>query len=191
MALDGLNAAVAAAILNKAQPDVRTRGVVLAAFVPGALGLALPFVLSRQSDPGTPTPTPVPTTEGVIVPDISSTRMDVKSATARLELAGLVVAPAVRAFSLDLTRDQVISQNPSAGTAVTLGSTVTLTVSDGPLPPKAVLVDIDAAALTTKIQAVQTDLDGKIDALQTQITNIATTTDAKLQQILDAVQNPP
>src|SRR5438876_10284348 len=89
MPLDGLNAAAAVAILNQPKIDkaTRTRGVILSAFVPGPLGLAVPVILARNARKsgggGVVPPTPAP--DQVVVPDVSSTReLTVKQATEKL-----------------------------------------------------------------------------------------------------------
>src|SRR5215469_14989264 len=86
MALDGLNAAAAAAILNNAGVDdeTRTRGVVLSAFVPGPLGLAVPLILAQQNPAqggggGVPAALPPPT-DVVVVPDVSTAHPAVDAA---------------------------------------------------------------------------------------------------------------
>ena len=192
MVLDGVNAAVAVTVLNKPDipPAVRTRGIVLAAFVPGILGMALPFVLARQSSGGQSGGNSGGTkssggAEDVFVPDVSGMHLDRAAAVLLLAKADLVPGTDVHAFSVDVDPNKVITQDPAAGTRVNLGSAVTLTVSDGQPPPRPAPVDIDAD-LTAKIQAVRTDLDARMDKLQAN----ADASAATLQKILDAVNNP-
>src|SRR3954454_21963300 len=99
MALNGLNAAAAVAILNNARVDdeTRTRGVILAAFVPGPLGLAVPFVLAQQAGAS------VTGTDGTdtdvresVVPEVVG--LSPEDAKDKLNRAGLV-AVVVKVFS--------------------------------------------------------------------------------------------
>src|SRR5215475_5543762 len=97
MALDGLNAAAAAAILTQAKVDsaTRTRGVIVSAFVPGPLGLAVPVIMARNASRtgggggaggggGSTEP------ELVVVPDVSTGRLSASEATDKLKARRLV-----------------------------------------------------------------------------------------------------
>ncbi len=68
--------------------------------------------------------------------------------------AGLVVGTVTQASSTTVAQGKVISQNPAAGTSVAGGSSVSLVVSSGPVPPTTVQVPnvmgkAQAAAQTT------------------------------------------
>ena len=73
--------------------------------------------------------TQAPPTVGV--PDVET--MNIASAQAAIEAAGLVLGTVTRAYSTK-PEDEVLAQSPLAGTMVLLGAEVNVTVSDGPTP---------------------------------------------------------
>jgi len=194
MALDGLNAAAAAAILNNAGVDdeTRTRGVILSAFVPGPLGLAVPLILAQQNPAqgglgGVPA---LPAPNDVVVPDVLNEPVD--DAMAALMKDRLV--PVQRSTYSDANAGTVVKQEPEVDTIVSLGSRVTVWVSAGPPPAGDVPPgDIDAD-LTDKINAAEEKLEGKIDdvntALENKIDNVNITL-AKIITKLDDIQTRP
>jgi len=187
MALDGLNAAAAAAILNDADPDTRTQGVVVSALVPGVLGIAVPLVLAQQEGlVGGAAPRPAPVARRgpspVVVPNVVG-MTQVAAGTSitgdRLEMRVLEAA------SNEVAKGQVVDQDPPASRVVREGTTVTITVSSGPPEPGDEPADIDAD-LTAKLKKMEADLVGKIDAS-------ATAMNAKLDAITAAISKlqPP
>jgi PASTA domain len=192
MALDGLNAAAAAAILNQAKVDsaTRTRGVIVSAFVPGPLGLAVPVIMARNAAKmrgagggggGT-------TTEPgrVVVPNISTGRLTVDQATARLKGLRLVADPEP-SYGDDADKNVVIGQHPEAGRRVPLDSQVTIYVGAGVPPADTTTesdLDKDLTAKMNKLaqdstQAITAKLDSMQTALTTAIGNISTTGSTK------------
>ncbi|WP_067489712.1 Stk1 family PASTA domain-containing Ser/Thr kinase [Actinomadura hibisca] len=79
------------------------------------------------------------TPANVAVPSVAD--MSEKEAAEALTAKGLKVNPTVeRAFDEDVDKDKVIKTDPAADAEVAPGTSVTLTVSRGPAPPKMVAV---------------------------------------------------
>lgn len=187
MALDGLNAAAAAAILTQAKVDsaTRTRGVIVSAFVPGPLGLAVPVIMARnasRSSGGTgggggTTTTP----DRVVVPDVSTGRLSVDQATQQLKSLRLAADPR-SSYGADADKNVVIGQHPEAGRRVPLDSQVTIYVGAGAPPSDDSTesdLDKDLTAKMNKLaqdstQAISAKLDNMQTALVTAIGNIST-----------------
>ena len=139
MALDGLNAAAAAAILNDPKIDgaTRTQGVVVSALVPGVLGLAVPLVLAQNSGvtlggSGAGSGGGAAASNTTTVPPVTG----ISSDDAQKRLAGdRLTAVLTSVYSAEAKETMVVAQSPAAGTPVPLNSAVTLSVSIGPPPP--------------------------------------------------------
>ena len=91
---------------------------------------------------------PVPTPGPVAVPNVVNQTQ--AAATAAITGAGLVLGTVSQQSSTTVPAGSVISQNPSAGTSVSLGSAVSLVVSTGPVAVPNV-VNLTQAAATTAI----------------------------------------
>jgi hypothetical protein len=179
MALDALNAAAAAVVLNNADANTRTQGVVVAALCPGALGLAVPLVMAQQGGLGAAAPRAAAGPRLVAVPDVSNAA-NPDAADARLTADGL--APRrVLVYSNEIAQNTIISQDPAPNSIVRVGSTVTVRVSQGVLPQPPAQVDVDAD-LTNKINAARDDIEAKMNA------NAAAVT-AQLTAISQAIAN--
>src|ERR1700730_3301816 len=160
MALDGLNAAAAAAILTNAGVDseTKTRGVIVSAFVPCPLGLAVPLILAQQNPAqgGGGSVPALPPPDNVVVPDVSSAHQAVADAMAALKKDRLVRVQMAAFY--DVAPDHVVSQDPPAGRLVRLDSAVSIVVSAGAPPAQdAPPGDIDAD-LTKKIDEAEKKL---------------------------------
>ena len=165
MALDGLNAAAAAAILNQAGVDqaTKTRGVIVSAFVPGVLGLAVPFVLARNAKPSDPAGG-----NRVQVPDVSSEGLSESEATRELAARRLRVKKVVKVYGDDNTAGTVIGQQPAAEDIVALDLTVTLTVNVGAVPPEGrdltrKLGRAEAVVIMERIDDMEANLKGYME----------------------------
>ncbi len=117
--------------------------VVLVVLIIAALGTGgyLAYQFLGGSSPA-PTPTPSSTTAMVPVPAV--TGMSEQGARSILRNAGLQASVSHVRQGAD-TAGQVISQNPSDGRSVAVGSTVTITVNDG---PKKITVPSDLIGMT-------------------------------------------
>jgi beta-lactam-binding protein with PASTA domain len=104
-----------------------------------AAGSAVNMVVSTG-----PAPTPGP----VAVPNVVNQTQT--AATATITGAGLVLGTVTQRSSTTVVAGSVISQNPSAGTSVSLGSQVALVVSSGPVAVPNV-VNLTQAAATTSL----------------------------------------
>jgi len=177
MALDGLNAAAAAAILNQAKvdPATKTRGVIVSAFVPGPLGLAVPVIMARNAAKrrgggsgtgGTTDSKPAPSL--VTVPDVSAGRLSAKDASARLRTFRLVAIEA-QTYGDDADQSIVVGQDPQPGALVPLDSEVTVFIGAGVPPPDTEDQDLDQD-LTNKMNKLAQDstklISDKLDAIQ-------------------------
>jgi VWFA-related protein len=91
---------------------------------------------------------PVPTPGPVAVPNVVNQTQT--AATAAITGAGLVLGTVTQRSSTTVVAGSVISQNPSAGTSVSLGSQVALVVSTGPVAVPNV-VNLTQAAATTSL----------------------------------------
>jgi len=91
---------------------------------------------------------PVPTPGPVAVPNVVNQTQT--AATAAITGVGLVLGTVTQRSSTTVVAGSVISQNPSAGTSVSLGSQVALVVSTGPVAVPNV-VNLTQAAATTSL----------------------------------------
>jgi hypothetical protein len=180
LALDGLNATAAVAILNQANVDSATkfRGVVLAAAVRGPLGLAVPVIMARKARriPGGGGGT-TSTLNQVMVPDVSSKQdLKVDDAIKKLGVSDLV-ADQEHTFGPDLLKDRVVDQDPEAGARVPLHSKVTIVVCDGARPPDTTTrsgLDEDLNKIQQAVTDLTLEISKQTQVLSTQLDNILT-----------------
>jgi PASTA domain len=172
VALDALNAVAGKLILDKAgaSPARKAQGVILAAAVPGLLGLAVPLIFAQQvkkDQKGSPAALPPTTSQQneVIVPDLTGS---VSEATRVLNELGLQVVVHSAYSSKPVDPQTVVSQRPPPNHVAKLGSTVVVFVSIGSPPKPDVPVDIDAD-LSAKIADLKADLDTRMDGLTKQL----------------------
>jgi VWFA-related protein len=109
----------------------------------GGVGVAASSAVNMVVSTG-----PVPTPGPVAVPNVVNQTQT--AATAAITGAGLVLGTVTQRSSTTVVAGSVISQNPSAGTSVSLGSQVALVVSTGPVAVPNV-VNLTQAAATTAI----------------------------------------
>jgi PASTA domain len=160
MPLNATNAIGALAILGPKPIDNRQKvlGTVGAALLPGIVGLAVPLIIAQrakgQSGPGTGKGQSGPGTESVAVPDlVKESQADAITSLNQLQLKANVKT----ATSTDAQKNDVVAQNPSTGTLVSPGETVTIVVGTG---------------LAQPTQSVVPDLTGKnIDDAKTTLSS--------------------
>ena len=173
MALDSLNAAAAAAILSQAKVDsaTKTRGVIVSAFVPGPLGVAVRVIMARNArslgGAGGGGGGGTPGTNLVMVPDVVTGHIKAGAATDMLTAKRLVADPEPT-FGDDADIGFVVAQDPPAATRVPLDSEVTIFVGAGKPPPDTTDTDLDTD-LTNKINQAVTTLTAKLNEIENKI----------------------
>jgi hypothetical protein len=159
MALDGLNAAAAAAILNQADVDqaTKTRGVIVAAFVPGPLGLAVPVILARNatSEAGEVGP------RSEAVPRVVGEQVH-RAIDLLMEKKFDVVVD--QGYSDKANAGYVYMQRPEEGKKAKPGTAITIFVNDGEPSSKITKKD-----LLKKLGNLQTVLVDTIDEAEARI----------------------
>jgi hypothetical protein len=180
MPLDGLNAAAAAAILNQAGVDqaTKTRGVIVSAFVPGPLGLAVPALLARNAPSEGGGGAQVRRRIGSVqVPNVIGQPAD--AATTSLKNSRLVAIQRL-SYGSDADAGKVVEQQPPAGRTVALDSRVIVIVGAGSLPPPAP-TDAD----------LEKDITDKIDNSRQQIEDDLKTMKTELLDAIKQITPPP
>jgi hypothetical protein len=129
MALDAINAIGALVILGR-KPiprEQRVFGTVGAALLPGIVGLAVPLIIAQRTT-GQVVPGPGPGSGSVAVPDLVG--RDQAAAVTSLNQLQLK-ATVSTATSTDAQKNDVVAQDPLAGTLVSPGATVSIVVGTG------------------------------------------------------------
>jgi len=184
MPIDVLNLVASEVILGNTptpvDPATKARVSIAAALVPGPIGLALPIITARRVGDGGGGGGGGGGGNGVAVPDV--TGLSQASAEAVLKRNRLAFT-SVQAFSTEVTKEDVISQTPDAGTILPLGGTVRLVISLGP-------PDIDNNGDTTPVTTADLDeakeeLENRfstgLDGLKTELGNQINTVSANVE----------
>ena len=182
--MDLVNFAASEVILRNRKPPVHRRKAarlsIAASLVRGPIGLLVPILAERaQGSTGR-------TEEGVAVPNVVGSTLD--AATAVLQTGRLVVESR-RAYSADVRKDTVISQEPQAHVPRPFGSTVRLLVSDGGVPPApAPDVGPSDTATAEQLETAKQEIESQFAAAKQEIETQFTAAEQEIETQFTAVK---
>jgi len=116
-------------VANEDETKPRKKWPIILAIVLVLAAAGTGFALWHAHRSGPPTPSPTPQVKMMKVPAVKGLSKD--GAISTLKNAGLT-AEVKHTNSDEDTANQVLKQNPEAGKSVPMGTTVTITVNDGP-----------------------------------------------------------